>query len=138
MTDEPRDVGQRIKRIRETQGMSLAELARKAEISKGYLHSLENQPPANPTLETLKKVADALGVTIADLIGAPKVRAVLPEALPPGLEELVKELRSAGTPLDAETVASLSSMRYRGKAPTAKEDFRMLLYVLKQATSSKK
>ncbi len=135
MADEPADVGQRIKRLREAQGLSLAELARKADISKGYLHSLENQTPANPTLDTLKRVADALDVTIADLIGAPKVRAVVPSSVPSGLEELVKELRSAGTPLDPQTIASLASMRYRGKAPKTKEDFRMLLYVLKQATS---
>lgn len=138
MADEPKDIGQRIKRIREAQGISLAELARMADISKGYLHSLENQTPANPTLDTLQRVANALEVTIADLIGAPKVRPVLPKALPPGLEDLVKELRSGGTPLDPETIASLASMRYRGKAPSAKEDFRMLLYVLKQVTGSKR
>jgi XRE family transcriptional regulator of biofilm formation len=136
MGDEPKDVGQRIKRFRETLGMTLAELARKADISKGYLHSLENQAPANPTLDTLKKVAEALDLTIADLIGAPKVRAVVPEVLPPGLEELVKELRSGGTPLDTETIASLASMRYRGQAPKTKQDFLALLYVLKQATGS--
>ena len=84
MTDEPKDIGQRNKRIREAQGIGLAELARMADISKGYLHSLENQTPANPTLDTLKRVADALAVTIADLIGAPKVKPVLPKALPPG------------------------------------------------------
>ena len=138
MADEPTDIGQRIKRFREAQGISLAELARKADISKGYLHSLENQAPANPTLDTLKRVADALDLTIADLIGAPKVRAIFPETLPLGLEELVKELKAEGTPLEPQTIASLASMRYRGKAPKTKDDFKMLLYVLKQATGSKR
>lgn len=134
----PEEVGQRIKKLREAQGMGLAELARSAAVSKGYLHDLENQPSGNPTLDTLRRIADALKVTVADLIGAAKVKPVLADKVPPGLQELVKEMKAQGEALDPDAISSLSSMRYRGQRPSTKEDFRLLLYVLKQATAGKK
>jgi transcriptional regulator with XRE-family HTH domain len=138
MSHPPEGVGQRIRKLREAQGIGLAELARTAAVSKGYLHDLENQPSANPTLDTLRRMADALNVTIADLIGAAKVKPVLSDQVPPGLQDLVKEMRAAGEALDPDTISSLSGMRYRGQRPSSKEDFKLLLYVLKQTTAGKR
>lgn len=131
-------MGQRIKKLREAQGIGLAELARSAAVSKGYLHDLENQPSGNPTLDTLRRIAEALQVTVADLIGAPKVKPVLSEKVPSGLQELIRDMKAAGEALDPDTIASLCGMRYRGQRPTTKEDFQLLLYVLKQTTAGKR
>lgn len=108
--------------------MPLTELAERAGISKGYVSQLEGGAGANPTLDVLLRIAEALDVTIADLIQAPKAKPAvdLPSSLPPPLEELVKEHRAAGRALDDETVAWLANARFRGGAKT-KEDFAFLL-----------
>jgi transcriptional regulator with XRE-family HTH domain len=59
-------VGERIKLIRESKGMSQIELARKANVSNIYLSNLENGIKNNPSNKLLVKIADALNVTIDD------------------------------------------------------------------------
>lgn len=55
-----------IKELREKRGMMQKELAEIAKISRPYLHDLENnRRGARP--ETLKRIADALGVTVEEL-----------------------------------------------------------------------
>ena len=57
----------RIKELREMAGIQQKELAERAEISRPYLHDLENnRRGAKP--ETYKRIADALGVTVDDLM----------------------------------------------------------------------
>jgi transcriptional regulator with XRE-family HTH domain len=121
-------LGARIRSLRTARGMPLTELAERASISKGYVSQLEGGSGANPTLDVLMRIAEALDVTIADLIHAPKAKPAveLPKALPPGLEELVKEYRAAGRPLDDETVAWLANARFRGGTKT-KDDFAFLV-----------
>jgi DNA-binding XRE family transcriptional regulator len=53
-----------LKEARTSQGMTLAEAARRAEIEPPNLSTLENSPDANPTVQTLVRYADALGKTI--------------------------------------------------------------------------
>lgn len=55
------------KRIRKQKRISLQELSGRTGISVAYLSKYENGR-ANITIVTLKKIADALGVTIADLL----------------------------------------------------------------------
>ena len=56
----------RIKEIRESQKITQIELSRRVMISQPYLHDLENnRRGAKP--ETLQRIADALGVQVADL-----------------------------------------------------------------------
>lgn len=57
----------RIKELRERRGLMQKDLAELAIISKPYLHDLENnRRGAKP--ETLQRIAEALGVTVSDLI----------------------------------------------------------------------
>ena len=57
----------RIKEIREKIGMKQMKLAELANVSQPYLFDLENnRRGAKP--ETLQRIADSLGVTVADLI----------------------------------------------------------------------
>ena len=53
-----------LKAVREQRGISLTELAARTGIAKGNLSRLENDPAANPTLETLLRLADAIGVEL--------------------------------------------------------------------------
>lgn len=53
-----------LKEARTSQGMTLQEAARRANIEPPNLSTLENSPDANPTLQTLLRYAGALGKTI--------------------------------------------------------------------------
>jgi len=52
---------QMLKREREQRGISLGDLAERSGIDKGNLSRLENDINANPTLETLVRIARAIG-----------------------------------------------------------------------------
>ena len=51
---------QLIREARQSQGVTLPELAARAGIGKGALSRLENDPNPNPTLRTLHRLAEAL------------------------------------------------------------------------------
>ena len=58
-----------IKRLREANGLSQEKLARLADVANNTLIKMESGENQNPTLDTLKKVAKALDVSVDDLIG---------------------------------------------------------------------
>lgn len=58
--------GQNIKQIRKRMNMSQKELATKMEISRSYLSDIENGNK-NPSIKTVKKLADSLGLSVTDL-----------------------------------------------------------------------
>ncbi|UUW89634.1 XRE family transcriptional regulator [Nocardioides sp. WV_118_6] len=62
-----REVGARIRALREARGLSLSALAAEAGIGKGSLSELETGQ-RNPTLDTLYAVATPLGVPLAALL----------------------------------------------------------------------
>jgi len=57
-----------IKRLREAKGLSQEKLARLADVANNTLIKMESGENKNPTLETLKKVAKALDVSVDDII----------------------------------------------------------------------
>lgn len=59
------DIGKRIKQIRISKNMQSCELASKVGISNVYLSYIENGIKT-PTIETLKKICDAMGITLAE------------------------------------------------------------------------
>jgi transcriptional regulator with XRE-family HTH domain len=66
------------RRLRESHGLSLAQLAERTGVAKATLFKVEARR-TNPTLETLVALADALSVPVADLIapdGEPEVEVV--------------------------------------------------------------
>ena len=58
----------KIKRIREKLGLSQEKLARLADVSNNTIINIEAGKQDNPTIETLKKISNALNVPIEDLI----------------------------------------------------------------------
>lgn len=58
----------RIKHLRKKKGYSQETLASKAGITYSTLIKIESGANDNPTIKTSKKIADALGVKIDDLI----------------------------------------------------------------------
>ena len=57
-----------IKKLREAKGLSQEKLARLADVANNTLIKMESGENQNPTLDTLKKVAKALVVSVDDLI----------------------------------------------------------------------
>lgn len=62
-----RAIGAHVKRIRSARGLTSAELARRAGISKAALSSIE-AGSGNPTIGTLDALAVALALPLADLV----------------------------------------------------------------------
>lgn len=59
-------VGQKIKQIRNEKGLSQEKLALKAEIDRTYLAGVE-QGKRNPSIKSLEKIVEALGISFKDL-----------------------------------------------------------------------
>lgn len=57
-------VGERLFKLRKQKGLTLEQLANKANCSKSYVWELENRNPPRPSAEKLSSLAAALGVTI--------------------------------------------------------------------------
>ena len=66
------EVGPRLKRIRSIRGVSLSDLAETTGISKSTLSRLETGQ-RKPSLELLLPLAQAYGVPLDELVGAPEV-----------------------------------------------------------------
>ncbi len=62
------NVGELIKKVRKEKGMTQKQLAAKAEISFSMISKLESGERKNPTNDILTKIADALGVSKAELV----------------------------------------------------------------------
>ncbi len=63
------NLAKNIERLRKAKGLSQEKLARLADIANNTLIKMESGENQNLTLETLKKVAKALEVSVDDLIG---------------------------------------------------------------------
>jgi transcriptional regulator with XRE-family HTH domain len=59
---------ERLRRLRQKRGLTWYALGKLSGVPKQVLSRLE-QPKSNPTLATLRKLAVALGVSIAELVG---------------------------------------------------------------------
>lgn len=57
----------RMRDIRKKQGMMLKELAQKTGITIGYLCHLEKGTRKNPSVETMSKIANALGKDVKEV-----------------------------------------------------------------------
>lgn len=62
-------VGRRIRILRQEQGLTIKKLAEKAGMSRSYLSQLELEGVENPTIKTVRKIAEALDITASELMG---------------------------------------------------------------------
>ena len=60
----------RVRTMRINRGMTQEDLCNKANISRQTLSDLESGKEVNTTMQTLKKIADALNCSIADIFCA--------------------------------------------------------------------
>jgi transcriptional regulator with XRE-family HTH domain len=60
-------VSNNIRKIRQKKGISQDRLSKKADLALNTIVKIETGESPNPTVETLEKIAKALGVSVADL-----------------------------------------------------------------------
>jgi DNA-binding Xre family transcriptional regulator len=58
----------RLKEVATQKGMSMTKLSHRSEVAYNTIRKLWNNPDAEVTLTTLRRLADALGVSVHDLI----------------------------------------------------------------------
>lgn len=113
-------LGKRIKQLREQRSMTPAELARRAGVTSPTISKLENGSAQNPTLENLRRIASALGVSVAYLIGEG-------HPIPENLRRLALKNGVAYKELDR-----LILMTFERKESTTLEEWRHLLNSVKE------
>jgi transcriptional regulator with XRE-family HTH domain len=112
-----------IRTRRLAQGLTLAELARRAEVSKGYLSQLENSTDTpRPSADILYRIAFALGASVGELLEKQLPRTV--EELtdvPAGLRMFAQQAH-----LSDDDIKMLAQIKYRGARPQSPDDYRFI------------
>jgi len=94
---------ERLREVRQSRGMTQAELARLADVSPTHLSELENADVA-PGIDLVDRLARALGTTVADLLPA----SAEPDALPVLKEHASRLLESLLVKGNRETFLKLN------------------------------
>lgn len=119
-------LAKKIREERKKAGLTLDELADKAGLSKTYLWELEQDEDGlkRPSAETVLKIADALSLTIADLMGLPTVKVQKETVnLPKSLIEFRDQQLTMGNKLSDKDLHELAGMSFRGGQPRTAEDW---------------
>lgn len=119
--------GQRLRWQREERGLSLDQLASRAGISRAYLWKLEKKPDANPSIDLVDRLAEALSITSSELIGDDRKTPEGQPSIPAPLQELQQQRKLA----DAE-VEDLARIQFRGRRPATSEDWELLYLQLRR------
>lgn len=61
-------IGKRIQQLRQAKGLSLSELAERADVAKSYLSAIERNIQGNPSIQVIEKLAAVLNVPIQTLL----------------------------------------------------------------------
>ena len=61
-------IGKNIKRYRQNKGLSQDKLSKLADLSLNTVVKIELDESPNPTIETIQRIAKALGVSVDDLL----------------------------------------------------------------------
>lgn len=110
-----KNIGGKIKALRLEKQMTLPALAEKSGLSKGLISNLENSADANPSLDTLHSIAEALDVTLADLLEKEKVqiKKFMPEKPPIWLSPLIEGLKKDGKTPNEDFLQALYVLQHR-------------------------
>ena len=68
MSNEKTTIWDNIKKHRNKLGISQDVLSKKANLAFHTIAKIEARATPNPTIDTVKKIADALGVSLDDLV----------------------------------------------------------------------
>lgn len=91
----PDNIGQHIQQLRQEKGLSLSELAGRADVAKSYLSNVERNIQSNPSIQFIEKIAEALDVSVHILLYG-EASDNQEEALDADWFKLVQEAMSSG------------------------------------------
>lgn len=86
-------IGEKIYRIRKSRGLTLSELAERANVSKSYLSNIERNVNQNPSIQVVEKLAAVLGVEFTILVEA---NSEIGELLEPEWVDFINDLKEMG------------------------------------------
>jgi len=119
-------LAKKIREERKKAGLTLDELADKAGLSKTYLWELEQDEDGvkRPSADVVLKIADALSLTIADLMGLPTVKVQKESVnIPKSLIDFRDQQQLMGNKLSNKDLRELAGMSFRGGQPRTAEDW---------------
>jgi transcriptional regulator with XRE-family HTH domain len=106
-------------------------VAERSGLSVSYLSDIERGRTI-PTLNTLEAIADALEISVVDLLSGVDFAGEMTDAsLPPGLAELKNDPEYSEEITD-EWIETLSGIQMRGKRPQTKREWLELYLHLKR------
>lgn len=128
--DDAAAIGKRIRKFREEKGMTAAQLARDAEISRSYLSELENGTGNHrrPSANVLYAIGKALGISMSDLLGRPMI--LEPPTKPPATLMEFAEIDG----LSQSDVEMLASIKFRGGSPNTVERWRFIYQAIRNSS----
>ena len=109
---QPRIIGAALRRARTLKGLTQAELGELAEVAPETLSRIERNK-LSASLDLARRLAEALGVTIDDLLKKPS--AAKTPALRPAEARLVALVRDLDEPQVHEVVRAVKSLMDLGK-----------------------
>jgi transcriptional regulator with XRE-family HTH domain len=130
VSGDPQQVGRNIREQRKKASLTLAQLSEMTGISKAHLVRIETKP-SNPSLGILSRIAEALDLTVADLVGGPRLtyRAPADDEIPPSLQRFADEVG-----LDSSEKRTLASIKFRdGEPPRTVERWRYIYESLRMS-----
>lgn len=130
-------LSQRLGQARHDAQLTLDQLADESGVSKTYLWELEHDVDGTkrPSADVLLKLAEALKVTIADLLSLPSVQVNQTKIdLSSSLVAFHRWMKEIHQELSPEELHDLAAMRFRGAQPKNKEDWYDLYRILKRTT----
>jgi transcriptional regulator with XRE-family HTH domain len=126
-------VGQRIQRYRQDKGMTAAQLAATASLSKSYISELEHasdESGRGPSADVLYRIAQALGVAMSDLLGRPIITTRRTSRKPPGLIEFARVHH-----VPEADVEMLASIEFRGDPPQSPERWAFIYQAIRNSAA---
>lgn len=113
-------LGQRIRELREQADLSPPQLASLARVARSLIYKLEDGSTDNPTIDKLERIASALNVSVAYLIGEGY-------PIPENLRGLALQ-----NGLNYKELDELILMTFEGKETTTFEEWRHILSSAKE------
>jgi transcriptional regulator with XRE-family HTH domain len=69
---DPANLGERIRGVRSSKGLSLKDLAAQAGLSRAFVTQIERNQ-TSPSVASISRIANVLGVTLSELFAAPHI-----------------------------------------------------------------
>jgi len=123
--------GQRVRAARKQLGLSLNDLEQRTGVNKGYLSQLERENQRNPSVHIAKRIADALSLSLDDLLEPASTATSSSHDepytyLPPALAKFVDMRDKQGRPLAPRQIEDLKRIQFRGEYPQQPEQYEIL------------